>query len=47
VLWGQFLARLPDVTHTVSGVCYGVVQQTAEKTDELEYFAGIEVTAGG
>ncbi len=45
-LWGQFLARLPEVTHATRGACYGVVQQTAEKTDELEYLAGIEVTAG-
>lgn len=42
-LWGGFLARLAEVPHTVPGTCYGVVRQTPEKTDELEYLAAIEV----
>jgi AraC family transcriptional regulator len=42
-LWQAFLARLGEVSSTVPGTCYGVVQQTPAKTDELEYCAAIEV----
>lgn len=44
-LWEGFLARHLEILHTVPGLCYGVVQQAPEQTDQLEYFAGIEVKA--
>lgn len=44
-LWGSFLARIGEIEHTVPGICYGIVQQTPEQADELEYLAAIEVTA--
>jgi AraC family transcriptional regulator len=43
-LWNSFLARLHEIDHRIEGVCYGVVRQTVEKTDELEYYAAIEVS---
>lgn len=43
-LWQQFLARLPEIPHTVGNVCYGIVQQLHENDDELEYFCAIEVS---
>jgi AraC family transcriptional regulator len=42
-LWEAFLSRLGEIENTVPGMCYGVVQQTKEKTDLLEYYAAIEV----
>jgi AraC family transcriptional regulator len=42
-LWQAFLARLEEVPHAVPGICYGVVRQTPAQTDELEYYAAIEV----
>jgi AraC family transcriptional regulator len=46
-LWSAFLARLPEIQHRVPGMCYGVVHQTREKTDELEYHAVTEVATVG
>jgi AraC family transcriptional regulator len=43
-LWSAFLARLGEIQYRIQGCCYGVVQQTPEKTDELEYLAGVAVT---
>lgn len=43
-LWSAFLARLGEVPHRVEGICYGVVQQTRDKTDELDYLAAVQVT---
>ena len=43
-LWDVFLSRIGEIENTVPGVCYGVVQQTNEKTDQLEYFAAAEVS---
>jgi AraC family transcriptional regulator len=42
-LWAAFLARLGDVPHRVAGRCYGIVRQTAARSDLLEYFAVTEV----
>jgi AraC-like DNA-binding protein/predicted transcriptional regulator YdeE len=42
-LWAAFLARIAEIPNTVPGLCYGVVRQTQEGTDELEYFACIAV----
>lgn len=45
-LWAAFLARLPEIAQRVPGVCYGVVRQERSDSDQLEYHAAIEVTAG-
>ena len=44
-LWEAFLARLPQLEHTVPGVCYGAVRQLHEDSDLLVYDAAIEVTS--
>ncbi|WP_035056324.1 helix-turn-helix domain-containing protein [Andreprevotia chitinilytica] len=44
-LWQQFIPRLSEIKHTVGGLCYGIVRQLKENSDELEYFCAIEVTA--
>ena len=43
-LWAEFLARLAEVGNKVGGNCFGIVQQTAENSDLLEYVAAIEVS---
>jgi AraC family transcriptional regulator len=43
-LWDAFLARIDEVGSRIPGICYGVVRQTKEKTDLLEYYAAIAVT---
>jgi len=42
-LWAGFLSRLGEVPHAVPGVCYGVVGPVRESSDQLQYFAAIEV----
>lgn len=44
-LWAGFLSRLPEITGARPGVCYGVIRQQGDDTDELDYFAAIEVDA--
>jgi len=46
-LWADFLQRVNDIENIVEGSAYGVVQQTNSKTDHLEYFAVIEISALG
>ena len=46
-LWEAFMSRIAEVAHQVPGICYGIIQQTKEKTDLLEYYAAIEVTEVG
>jgi AraC-like DNA-binding protein/predicted transcriptional regulator YdeE len=46
-LWANFLPRLGEIAHTVPGVCYGVVRQTASTSDLLHYHAAIEVSRPG
>jgi AraC family transcriptional regulator len=43
-LWGAFLARLGEIPNSVPGLCYGVVRQAREGSEQLEYHAAIEVT---
>jgi len=43
-LWAEFLNRIDEIENKVAGVGYGVVQQTKEGTDLLEYFAAFEVS---
>jgi AraC family transcriptional regulator len=42
-LWDSFIGRLAEVEHAVRTCCYGVVLPVAGDTDELEYYAAIEV----
>jgi len=44
LLWSEFLSRMADIKERASDVAYGVIQQTQEKTDLLEYYAVVEVT---
>ncbi|MFK5951161.1 MAG: GyrI-like domain-containing protein [Methylococcales bacterium] len=44
LLWGEFLPRMAEIKDRASDVAYGVIQQTKEKTDLLEYYAVVEVT---
>nr|WP_295771097.1 helix-turn-helix domain-containing protein [Rhodoferax sp.] len=43
-LWASFLPRLGEVPHAVPGVCYGVVSPVRASSDQLQYFAAIEVS---
>ncbi len=43
-LWASFLERLGEVPHAVPGVCYGVVSPLRDSSDQLQYFAAIEVS---
>lgn len=44
LLWDEFVPRMEEIQHKVSGLAYGVIQQTKEKTDLLEYYAAVEVS---
>jgi AraC family transcriptional regulator len=44
-LWQAFIGRLGEIQDTVGGMCYGVVRQLQENSDELEYFCAIEVNS--
>ena len=44
-LWNAFLTKLIEVNGEVPDMCYGIIRQTAEKTDRLEYFAAVERSA--
>lgn len=46
-LWSDFLSRWGEIENIVPGVAYGVVRQTKENTDRLEYFAATEVSRLG
>lgn len=47
VLWGGFLPRMPEIQNAVPNMAYGVVQQTEDKTDLLQYWAACEVLDTG
>lgn len=42
-LWASFTARLAEVEHAVRACCYGVILPVAGDSDELAYYAAIEV----
>ncbi len=42
-LWDDFLQRINEIKNTVVGKCYGVVQQINDNTEQLNYYAAIEV----
>jgi len=44
-LWGSFLSRMDKIENVISGVCYGVVQQSKQNPEQLEYYAAIEVNS--
>jgi len=46
-LWASFLERLDEIDNRLTDFGYGVVQQTKEKTDLLEYVAAFEVSELG
>jgi AraC family transcriptional regulator len=43
-LWASFLPRLEEVPYRILEGGYGVIQQTAARADELEYWAAVPVT---
>ncbi len=43
-LWNEFLPRIEEINDSISGFAYGVIQQTKEESDLLEYYAVVEVT---
>jgi len=42
-LWAEFLQRINEIDNQISGACYGVVRQIEDNTDQLEYYAVVEV----
>jgi len=42
-LWAEFLPRMDEIKNNVERIGYGVIQQTKDQTDVLEYYAAIEV----
>jgi AraC family transcriptional regulator len=46
-LWAQFMPRMGEVRHRTAGVAYGVIRQTPEMSDELEYHAAVPVAERG
>lgn len=43
-LWGSFLSCWKEIPHQVGGTGYGVILPTADSSDELDYWAAVEVT---
>jgi AraC family transcriptional regulator len=43
-LWAQFLQRAGEVKHVVGDLFYGVVRQLRDDTDQLKYFAAVQVS---
>ena len=46
-LWDAFLQRMGEINNVVPGMCYGVVRQTEQQADQLEYYAAVEVDTRG
>lgn len=42
-LWAAFLERMNEIENVDAGTCYGVVRQIKADTDQLEYYAAVEV----
>jgi len=42
-LWNTFLKAILEVNGEIPEMCYGIIRQTAEKTDQLEYFSAVEL----
>jgi len=43
-LWEAFLPRMLEIKDSVPGAAYGIIQQTEDKTDLLEYYSVCEVS---
>jgi len=43
LLWNDFLSRIEEINDVISGYAYGIIQQTKERADLLEYFSVVEV----
>lgn len=43
-LWDEFLPRMGEIEGAFENLAYGIVRQTEDKTDLLEYYAVCEVT---
>jgi len=43
-LWDEFLSQINEIKNKVPGLAYGVIHQTQDKTDLLDYYAACEVT---
>lgn len=43
-LWDSFLPRIGEIKNGIQNIGYGIIQQTPKKTDQLEYYAALEVT---
>lgn len=44
VLWNEFIPRMTEIKNRITDIAYGIIQQTEDKTDFLEYYAVCEVT---
>ena len=43
-LWESFLPLFEDIPNRIAGNAYGVIQQVKGQTDQLEYYAAVEVS---
>lgn len=43
-LWQEFLAHINKIEHIIVGNMYGIIRQTPENNDRLEYYAAVEVS---
>lgn len=43
-LWAAFLAQVEQVKHVIAGNMYGIIMQTSDNTDLLEYYAAVPVS---
>ncbi|MCB9586459.1 MAG: effector binding domain-containing protein [Polyangiaceae bacterium] len=43
-LWAAFLPHLEAIPNRVPGVCYGIIEQSAEGSEQLKYTAAMQVT---
>ncbi len=46
-LWDEFLPRMSEINKRVPDIAYGIIKQTKDKTDLLEYYAVCEVSEDG
>lgn len=42
-LWDEFLTHVGKIEHMVAGNMYGIIRQTPDNSDLLEYYAAVEV----
>ena len=43
-LWQEFLAHVAEVKQVIAGNMYGIIKQTPENSDQLEYYAAVQVS---